>query len=109
MAEGPEANADAQICFAAQGLNQRQNDFPNGNGIFASLDVHIGDAGGAMMDEQFGELFVFGAKSAEGAIAAAHSAIGAIFAAIIGNFDNSADENVVSEARSRCQRSLFMI
>ena len=108
MAQRAEANADAQIGFAAQGLNQRQNDFANGDGIFARLDIHIRDAGGAMMNEQFGKLVVIGAKTIERAIAAAHPAVGAIFAAIIGNLHDSAHKNLVAEARSGRERSFFM-
>jgi len=108
VAERTEANADAQIGFAAQGLNQGQNDFAHGDGVFAGLDVQVGDAGGAMMDEQFGELFVLRAEAFERAIAAAHAAIGAVFATVIGNFDDSADENMVPKACSRCQRGFFM-
>jgi len=61
-----------------------------------------------MMNEHFGELLVFGAVAVEGAVAAAHATIPAIFAAVIGNFDDSAHENLVSEARSSCQSSFFM-
>jgi len=90
-------------------LNERQDDFKNGDRVFAGLDVHIGEAGGAMMNEQFGELFVIGAETIECAVAAAHAAIGAIFAAIIGDFDDAADKNLVPEPRSGDERSFLMI
>jgi len=89
-------------------LDERQDDFANGNRIFAGLDVHISHAGGAMVNKQFGDLLVISAKAIEGAVAAAHTAIGAIFAAIVGDFDDAANKNLVSELRPGDQRSFSM-
>jgi hypothetical protein len=89
-------------------LNERQDDFADGDGIFAGLNVHVRHAGRAMVDEQFRDLIVFGAKAFERAIAAAHSTIGAVFAAEIGNFDNPTHKNPTSKPRPSCERSFFM-
>ena len=46
-----------------------------------------------MVDEQIGKLVVTGAEAGELFVIAAHAAIGAVFAAEIGNFDDGANEN----------------
>ena len=97
-AEDTQANTDPEVRLALQGLDQRQGDFADGNRVFARLDVNIRDAGGTMVDEEIGELLVFGAKTGEIAVTTAHTAIGTIFAAIVGNLDYSTDKNILAEA-----------
>jgi hypothetical protein len=90
----------------ARGESQR--DFADGNRVFARLDVHIGDAGRAMMNQQFGELFVLGAITVQRAIVAAHPAIGAVLAAKIRDFNDRADENIPAEHVSRGGAGAFV-
>jgi len=73
------------------------DDLARDDGILARLDVDIGDTGGAVMDEQFGEFVVAGAKPVEGAIIAAHAAINAVLAAEIGNLDHRAEKHFAAK------------
>ncbi len=95
--ERAETQTDAKGGFAAQGLYERQHDLADHDGILARLDVHIRDAGRAVMHEQFGKLIVFGAETVQGTVVAPHAAVGAIFAAIIRDFDHGTDKNPFSE------------
>lgn len=97
MIERAQANADAEGCFAAEGFDERQGDFTDGDEVFAGLDVDIGYAGRAMVNEQFGELVATGAEAGELLVLAAHSAIGTVFAAEIGDFNDGANESAAAE------------
>jgi len=108
MIERTEADADAQIGFAAKRLNEWEDDFANGDWILAGLDVHVCHAGGTVVDKEFGQLVVLGAEAFQRAIAAAHAAIGAVFAAVIGYFNDAADENLVPESCTSSERSFLM-
>ena len=77
--------------------NERQHHFAHGHRVFAGLDVHVRHAGRAVMDEQFGDLFVLCAVAGQVAVVAAHAAVGAVFAAEIGNFHDGAHENLLAE------------
>lgn len=97
MVESAETNADPEIAFAAQELNQRDGEFARGDGIFAGLEIDVGDAGGEVIEEKIGEFVEFGAIAIEIAIGAAHSAVMAVFAADVREFDNGADEDFAAE------------
>jgi hypothetical protein len=61
-----------------------------------------------MMNQEFSQLLVIGAKTGKRPIIAAHTTVGAILAAIIGDFDDGADEHFLAEfAPCRC-RSAFV-
>ena len=92
-----EANADAEIGLAAKCLDERKHNLARGDRVFARLDVDVGNALGAMIDQSLRELIMAGAEAGEVAIIAAHAAVGAIFAAEIGYLDDGADENAASE------------
>ena len=78
-----ETKADAERGFAPERFQQRQHHLAHHHRVFAALDIDVRDAGGTVMDEQFSNLFVAGAITMQGAIVAAHPAIGAILAAKI--------------------------
>ena len=101
MVECAEANADAEIAFAAKKLNQRNGQFPRRDGIFAGLELDVGDAGGQVIEEKIGEFVEFGAIAVKVTIGAAHSAVMAIFAANVRKFDNGADEDFAAEMFAR--------
>jgi len=67
-----------------------------------------------MVDEQLGQLFVMGAEAGQAAIAAAHTAIGAVLPAKIRDLDHPANEDTAAEARAcglgspLVQRRLFL-
>ena len=94
--------------MALKFADEREGDFANGNRVFARLDINVSDAGRAMMNDEFGELIVMGAKAAEITVAASHAAVMTILAAIIGNLDYCADENFFPETVARGLRSPLM-
>jgi hypothetical protein len=65
------------------------------------LEIHIRHALGPMMDEQFGDLIVVGAKTRQGLVLAAHPAVEAVLTAIVGKFDHSPDEDMPSKLFNR--------
>ena len=87
-----QADADAQIGFAPQRFDERQDHLAHHHRVFAGLDVHVGDARGTMMDEQFGEFIVPRAEARQPAIVAAHAAIDAVLAAKVGDFHHRRGE-----------------
>ena len=97
MVECAEANADAQIAFAAEELNERDGEFAGGDRVFAGLEIDVGNAGRKVIEEEVGEFVEFGAIAFEVAVGAAHSAVMAVFAADVGKFDNGADEDFTAE------------
>jgi len=98
---GPQrakADTDAEVCFPVQCADERQHEVFDGQGILAGLDIDVGDAGGAVVDEQVGQFIMIGAEAVEGAIIPAHAAIRAVFPAIIGDFNDGAEEDFTSES-----------
>ena len=89
-------------------MNQRHDHFADRLRIFAGLDINVGDARGAMLDDQFSERFVIRAETLKFAIVAAHSAIGTILPTEIRNFDDRANENFAPEMRMGQRRCLAM-
>ena len=76
--------------------------------IFAALDVHVRHTGRAMLEQQFGDLFVPGAIAGEIAILAAHPAVGAVFPAEIGDLHHGAHEDLLAEFLARRGGGAFM-
>src|SRR5207244_2343600 len=74
-----------------------QDNLADGDGIFAGLDVDVGDTGRTMMDEHLGELIVPRAKAVQVAVVTAHPAVMAVFPAKIGDLDDGADKNILAE------------
>src|SRR5687767_8850919 len=88
-----EANADPEVPFAAEELDQRNGEFPRRNRVFAGLKIHVRDGGRKVVQEQIREFVEFGAITVQIAIRAAHSAVMAVFPTEIGEFHNGADED----------------
>ena len=61
------------------------------------MNINVGDTFWPVMDEQFGELIVVCAEPGEVLIFAAHAAVSAIFATEVGDFDDGANENALTE------------
>jgi len=97
MVESAQADADAEIGFAAEELDQRDRQFARGDWIFAGLEIHVGDGWRQVVEKEFGEFVEFSAVTIQIAIGTAHSAVMAVFAAEIGEFDDGADENGVAK------------
>lgn len=97
MVECAEANADAEIAFAAKELNKRDGEFARGDRVFAGLKIDVGDAGGEVIQEEISEFVELGAVAFEVAIGAAHSAVMAVLAADVGKFDDGTDEDFAAE------------
>ena len=103
-----EANTDAKIGVALEFADEGEGDFTNRDRVFAGLNVKVGDAGRAMIDDELGELVEVSAETAEAPVGAAHAAVMTILPAIIGNLEHSADENFLSETVARGLRSPFV-
>ena len=54
-----------------------------------------------MMNQKFGDLFMFCPEAGEVTIVAAHPAVGAVFAAEVRDFDNGAHKNFFVKPASR--------
>ena len=100
MIEGAEADTDAEICLAAKELNQGNREFAGGDWVFASLEIHVRDGCRKMMEKEFCQLIEFCAISIQIAIGTTHSAVVAILAAEIGEFDHGAHEDFVAKMGS---------
>ena len=92
----------------AQDFDQRQNDLANDNRVFACLEIDIGDAGGSMVDQQFRQLIEPGAVSGQTAVVTPHAAVGAIFAAKIGDLDYRSNKHLAPERFDGDARSAFV-
>jgi hypothetical protein len=60
------------------------------------------------MNQQFGQLLVAGAKTGERPIVAAHAAVRAVFAAIIGKLDDGAHKHLFAEFLPGHRRGAFV-
>ena len=78
-------------------MNERQDDFKNGDRVFAGLDVDVRNARGPVLDQHLGKLLVMRAKTLQGAVVAAHPAVGAVFAAEVGNLDHGPHKDLAVE------------
>src|SRR5207249_7017118 len=83
--------------LAPKNLDEGQYHLTNDNGVFAGLNVEVGDARRAMVDEQFRQLIEPGAVAGQIAVVAPHAAIGAVFPAEIGDLDHAAQEDLAPE------------
>ena len=81
----------------ANGTDQGKNDFAHRNGIFAGLDVDVGDRRWPVVNEQLDQFLRFDAIAVKCSILAPHAAIGTVLAAIIGNLDDAAHKDAASE------------
>ena len=97
MVERAEANTHAEIGFAAKELDEWNGEFAGGNWIFAGLEIYVSDGRRQMVEKEFGQLIKFSAITIQIAIGTAHSAIMAVFATEIGEFDHGAHENGVAK------------
>jgi hypothetical protein len=61
-----------------------------------------------MMNQQFSEPLMIGAIARQATVLAAHAAIGAILAAVIGDLNHGTHKNPATKARSRHLRRPFM-
>src|SRR5262249_29779023 len=83
MRQRTQAYAHTERGFLPQRPDQRQYHLLQDDGIFSSLDVHVGDARRTMLQEHFRELLVDGAEARERAIVASHPAIRTILPAVV--------------------------
>lgn len=70
---------------------------------------HVGNTGGAMLDEQFGDLVMLRAEAGETAVVAAHPAVSAVLAAEIGNLDDRTNKNLPAEMLPRRGSGAFVL
>jgi hypothetical protein len=60
------------------------------------------------MDQKFGKLFVFRAEARQGAVVAAHPAVGTIFSAKVRDFDHGTHKNLFAKLDARRCGGSFM-
>src|SRR2546426_755541 len=99
MVQNAEANADSQVRVLMQRLDERQRNLAYGHRVLASLDIHVRDALGAMMNQQIRNLLVFRSIPFQSTVTAPHPAIKTVLAAKIGDFHDRANEYVMAEPR----------
>src|SRR5207253_1779303 len=75
----------------------REHDIADGDGIFAGLNVDIGDRCGAMMDNQVGELIGGETITVERMIITTHCAVVTILTAVVGYLDDAAHEDAAAK------------
>jgi hypothetical protein len=92
-----EAQRDAEAGSAPQFAHQRQHRLPQNHGIFARLNVNVGDRRRPVMNDQLGQFIRREPVARQHAVVTAHRTVMAVLAAVAGNLDDAANKNAASE------------